>query len=68
MGSDYQSVLQDLIDDDNIPKEMGGTAEVQWHHPYAEGTGCSEKELEEYVAFKRGVSTTTNGENSMESV
>jgi hypothetical protein len=52
VGSDYQSVLTDLIDADNIPSDVaGGSAEVAWHCPYPEGSGCSPSELREYLVY-----------------
>lgn len=50
VGSDYEGVLREYIDEENIPKEMGGLAEVDWHCPYAEGSGCSPDEIKEYLA------------------
>ena len=49
VGSDYESTLAELIDADSIPTEMGGSAEVKWCYPYAEGSGCSPSEIREYL-------------------
>lgn len=49
VGSDYADTLRELIDEDNIPSDMGGKAEVNWHAPYAEGSGCSPAELRVFL-------------------
>jgi hypothetical protein len=52
VGADYQELLKELIDDDNIPSDLGGTADVSWHYPYPEGSGCSPAELRAYLALQ----------------
>lgn len=49
VGADYADTLRELIDEDSIPSDMGGKAEVTWHAPYAEGSGCSPAELRAFL-------------------
>lgn len=49
IGSDYLTDLHEIMDDDAIPEELGGTAKVQWHYPYDESSGVSVAQMKEYV-------------------
>ena len=64
VGSDYTAVLQDLIDEDNIPVEMGGKANVVWHYPYQEGSGCSPDELKAYLEYQEAKEKQKSGVES----
>jgi hypothetical protein len=50
IGSNYIEELRAIIDDDQIPVEMGGSkAGIVWHWPYSEETGISPTQIEQYV-------------------
>lgn len=49
VGSDYLPVLRELIDDDQIPKELGGSADVTWHYPYVDASCTSQEHIKEYL-------------------
>jgi len=59
IGSNYEEVLKELIDEDNIPVDCGGEAHVEWKYPYAEGTGCSPSELRDFLASKSNEKSVT---------
>lgn len=46
VGSNYISSLREVIADDQIPKELGGSFEgMTWQWPFPEDSGCSEATL-----------------------
>lgn len=49
VGSDYLPLLRELIDDDQIPSELGGSATVTWHYPYADSSCISQEHIKEYL-------------------
>lgn len=50
IGSNYIEELRAIIDDDQIPVEMGGSkAGIVWSWPYSEETGISPNQIEQYL-------------------
>lgn len=64
LRSNYEETLKELIDEENIPKEMGGLADVQWHWPYPEGSGCSPTELQQFIEHMDKMDATDAGKSS----
>lgn len=50
LGSEYLDELRELIDDSEIPVEMGGSKTgIQWHWPYSEESGVSPEQIRLYL-------------------
>lgn len=42
VGSDFLPSLREVVADDQIPQELGGSCpDMQWEWPFPEHTGCS---------------------------
>lgn len=52
LGADYLSTLEQYIDIDMIPTDMGGNAQVAWGGPFAPETGITREDVEEYMRTK----------------